>query len=120
MFFRYWENLYSSDTARIISAHFNSKIGLALTALRTRSNLFLGELVAGVEAVEIENDVQHVAIRQKEQELKVLDERLSAARDFLPPVQPTEILRFVSEKLSTLSSMLNTEALAREPNYSDR
>lgn len=49
------------------------------------------------------------AIQQKEQELKVLDERLSAARDVLPAVQPTEIVDFVTDKLTALSSLLNSD-----------
>jgi hypothetical protein len=63
------------------SNHFRTlqlEIGLALTALRSCSSLFLVELVAGVEAVEIENGIQHVAIQRKKQELKVLDAILTA------------------------------------------
>ena len=49
------------------------------------------------------------AIAQKEQELKVLEDRLAADRDLLPMVQPDEIVRFVTEKLCFLSTLLNSD-----------
>ncbi len=39
----------------------------------------------------------------------MLDERLNAACDFPPSVQPTEIVGFVTGKLSRLSSLLNSD-----------
>jgi hypothetical protein len=72
--------------------------------LEVELNRLIDAIASGAESAFLMN-----AIQQKEQELKVLDERLRTVRELLPPVHPTEIVGFVTDKLTALSSLLNSD-----------
>ena len=78
------------------------------TTRKSQLEIELNRLIDAVASV-AQSTFLMDAIQHKEQELKVLDERLSTARDFLPPVQPTEIVGFVTDKRTALSSLLNSD-----------
>jgi site-specific DNA recombinase len=83
-------------------SHEADRATLRKSQLETELNRLVDAIAGGGHSVFLME-----AIQEKEQEIRVLDERVNAACESLPSVQPADIVSFVTGKLSRLSSLLN-------------